>query len=139
MKDVIICIRAIEFLAKDVHYRSSDEWFYALHLLADKVDFGSAVDDLNEAYFMGFRLVLPPTEKEIYEEVVKKCADVRTLDNKALITALQEACMTGVLVVEAAKHENGLPSGVHAILDGISQTMLTIKGLCWRSVVSLSE
>lgn len=134
MLEVLITIELIEWLAKDVHYRSNDQWFYALHLLADKVDFGSTEDDLKEAYFLGMQEALPPTEVEIHKAAVERCPDVRAISNEDLVRTLYDACAAGILAVEEAKREPGLIAGVHAILDGASQTMLTIKGLCWRTL-----
>ena len=51
MLEVIAAVEAVKMIAKDVHYRSHDMYFYSLHLLADKIDFGNAVDDLKEAYY----------------------------------------------------------------------------------------
>ena len=47
-----------------------------------------------------------------------------------LVTNLKAACEVGVQDVENAKREPGLPGGIHAILDGLSQNMLTVAGLC---------
>lgn len=134
MIEVLIAIELVEWIAKDVHYRSNDQWFYALHLLADKVDFGTAEDDLKEAYYLGMKEALPPTEKDIHENAVSRCADVRSLDNEGLIRALYEVCANGLYAIEEAKREAGLMAGVHAILDGVSQRLLVIKGLCWRTL-----
>lgn len=134
MNEVLMAIRIIEWLAKDIHYRSNDQWFYALHLLADKVDFGDSEDELKEAYYLGFREELPPTERQIAELAMQKIPDLRTIDNLTLIRSLYDACSFGIYNVEEAKREAGLAAGVHAILDGISQRMLTIKGLCWRTL-----
>lgn len=134
MIEVLIAIELVEWLAKDVHYRSNDQWFYALHLLADKVDFGSAEDDLKEAYFLGQKESLPPTEKDIHENAIRRCPDVRSLDNEGLVRALYEVCANGLYAIEEAKREVGMMAGVHAILDGVSQHLLVIKGLCWRTL-----
>lgn len=134
MIDVLVAIEIVEWLAKDVHYRSNDEWFYALHLLADKVDFGSAEDDLKEAYFLGAKQILPPTEREIHELTVAKMPVVNSMSNEELIRNLMKACDDGLYAIEEAKREAGLFAGIHAILDGVSQKMLVIKGLCWRTL-----
>ena len=134
IKDVLVFMELVEWMAKDVHYRSNDQWFYALHLLADKVDFGTAEDDLKEAYYLGFKNSLPPTEKDIHAASVEKCPDVRGMDNRGLIESLRESSSDCLYAVEEAKREPGLAAGVHAILDGVSQKMLVINGLCWRSL-----
>lgn len=135
MLDVIISVAIVEWIAKDMHYRSCDEWFYALHLLADKVDFGNSVDDLKEAYYLGAKEGLPPTEEAIVKAATEKAnLDTSTMDNRQLIEALSTACADGLYAIEEAKREPALMAGVHAILDGISQKMLVVKGLCWRTL-----
>ena len=133
MKEILIYLCVIKHIANNLHYRSSDEWFYALHLLADKLDFGSAEDDIKEAYYLGFLEQLPPDEKEIVQ-IVNDALPTSATDNAGLIAFLHDYCAEGIVAVEEAKREAGLPGGVHAILDGVSQKMLTIKGLCWRSL-----
>lgn len=132
MLEVLVAIRIVECLAKDMHYCSNDEWFYALHLLADKVDFGSAEDDIKEAYYLG-QSMLPPSENDINKIVVERIGGVPE-ENKGLVSRLGDACETLIYSIEEAKREPGMLAGIHAILDGISQTALTIKGLCWRSL-----
>lgn len=134
MLDVLVAIEIVEWLAKDMHYRSNDEWFYALHLLADKVDFGTAEDDLKEAYYLGQLETLPPTEETIHRIAVEKVGDTSVNDNGMLIERLKEACVNGVYIIEEAKREPNLCAGIHAILDGVSQKMLVVKGLCWRTL-----
>lgn len=134
MTEVLVAIETAKWIAKDAHYRSRDEWFYALHLLADKLDFGNAEDDLKEAYYLGAHEILPPTEGEIHKIAADKIGDTSLKTNKELIEALREACEDGLYQIEAAKRESGLYAGVHAILDGISQKLLVVKGLCWRTL-----
>ena len=135
MKELLSIIECVEWAAKDLHYRAHDEWFYSLHLLADKMDFGTAEDDLKEAYFLGYHETLPPTEKEIAELATARMAETPK-DNLSLIKALHDMAADGIAFVEQAKREAGLPGGVHAILDGVSQTMLVVKGLAWRSMLA---
>lgn len=133
--DVLVAVETVEFLKKDMHYRTNDEYSYALHLLADKIDFGSTEDDLKECYFLGFKTVLPPTEDEIHAKTLDETAKHAKKDtNKDLLQAVIDACSVGVTIVEDAKKEDGLPGGVHAIYDTISQTMLRGKALAWMSL-----
>ena len=135
MLDVMIAVAIVEWIAKDMHYRSCDEWFYALHLLADKVNFGNSVDDLKEAYYLGAKESLPPTEEQIVKAAIEKAnLDTASMDNRQLIEALAASCADGIYAIEEAKREPALVAGVHAILDGISQKMLVVKGLCWRTL-----
>lgn len=139
MTEVLVQIEKAKWIAKDVHYRSNDQWFYALHLLADKLDFGSAEDDIKEAYYLGQKEVLPPTEKDIHEQAVSAMPDVRAVDNRSLVELLYNVLADGLYAIEEAKREAGLMAGVHAILDGVSQNMLVVKGLCWRTLQEISD
>lgn len=135
MLDVMISVAIVEWIAKDMHYRSCDKWFYALHLLADKVDFGSSIDDLKESYYLGAKEALPPTEEQIVRAAIERAnLDTSTMNNRQLIEALSTACADGLYAIEEAKREPALMAGVHAILDGVSQKMLVVKGLCWRTL-----
>ena len=134
MKDVLVLVCAVKHLAHDVHYRSNDEWFYALHLLADKVDFGSAEDDLKEAFYLGQKEDLPPTDAEIEKEAIEKYGSFAKDGNIALIRGLYKVCTDLVYAIEDVKVAVNPIAGVHAILDGISQVAVTIKGLCWRTL-----
>lgn len=134
MLEVIAAVEAVKMIAKDVHYRSHDMYFYSLHLLADKIDFGNSVDDLKEAYYLGQKEELPPIEKDIFARATELCPDTKTFSNEALVSELYNVCANGLYEIEQAKREAGLMAGVHAILDGISQNLLTVKGLCWRTL-----
>ena len=134
MIEVLVAMELVKWLSKGVHYRSNDAYFYALHLLADKIDFGSAEDDLKEAYYLGFKEELPPTEKVINATTVERCPEIGALDNEGLVRALFEACANGLYAIEEAKREPGLMAGIHAILDGVSTNLLVVKGLCWRTL-----
>lgn len=134
MLDVLVAVKIVKRAAKRLHYGASGDAFYGLHLLADKVDFGTGEDDLKEAYFLGMKEVEPPTELRISE----RAKEIQSLpdgdSNEALVKYLYDACVNGLYSIEEAKREPGLFAGVHAIVDGMSQTMLTIKGLCWRTL-----
>ena len=136
MLDVLVAICIVEMVAKNMHYRSYDELFYALHLLADKVDFGNTADDLKEAYYLGAKETLPPTEEEIRRLAVERIGETKGKTNRELIEALKDACETGLYAIEEAKREPGLFAGVHAIVDGVSEKMLVVKGLCFRSLAN---
>lgn len=133
--DVLIAVETVEFLKKDLHYRTNDEYAYALHLLADKIDFGSLEDDLKECYFLGFKGFLPPTEDMIHAatlDVTAKFGKKET--NKDLLQAVIDSAAAGVAIVEEAKKEEGIPGGVHAIYDSISQILLRAKALAFMSL-----
>lgn len=133
--DVLIAIETVEFLKKDMHYCANDEYAYALHLLADKIDFGSLEDDLKECYFLGFKGVLPPTEDLIHAATLDATANFPKKEtNRDLLQAVIGSAISGCAVVEEAKKEEGLPGGVHAIYDTISQVFLRARALAFMSL-----
>lgn len=136
--DVLVAIESIEWLKKDMHYRSNDEFAYALHLLADKIDFGTLEDDLKEVYFLGAMSELPPTEDMIHraaENETEVYAENK-YTNRDLLQAVIDCASKGVLVVESVKKDATLPGGVHGILDKVSETMLRAKALAFMSLRS---
>lgn len=133
--DVLVAVETVEFLKKDMHYRTNDEFSYAIHLLADKIDFGDDEDDLKECYFLGFKGMLPPTEDEIHAATLDATAKFgKKESNKDLLQAVIDSAAAGIAIVEDAKNEDGIPGGVHAIYDSVSQTMLRAKALAWMSL-----
>ena len=97
-------------------------------------EFGFWNVPVKEAYFLGMKEQLPPTEGEIHRLAAEKIEDTRSKSNMELIESLRVACENGLYAIEEAKNEVGLFAGVHAILDGVSQNLLVVKGLCWRSL-----
>ena len=138
MIDVLVAIDCIEWLLKNQHYRAQDEWFYALHQLAERIGYGYEADDLKECYWLGWKNSLPPKEEDIREMSLDKLAEFKNgaETNHDLLNAVLEAAKYGVSAVENAKKEPGIPGGVHAILDDISKTFLRAEGLTWRSLSS---
>lgn len=133
--DVLVAVETVEFLKKDMHYRTNDEFSYAIHLLADKIDFGSLEDDLKEVYFLGFKSVLPPTEDIIHALTLDETSKhPKKETNKELLQAVIDSSAAGIAIVEEAKKEEGLPGGVHSIYDGISMIFLRAKALAFMSL-----
>lgn len=133
MLNVLATMRVTEWVAKDLHYRSCGLEFYGLHLLADKVNFGSAEDDLKEAYYLRYEEDVP-TEAEIAASAIAMYNDIAAHhDERQMARGLVEACSAVIVAVEEAKRTPGLLAGIHAILDGISQKALIIKGLAIRT------
>lgn len=131
---VLASMLRVNWAAHDLHYRAHGEAFYALHLLADKVDFGSAEDDLKEAYYLGQMESTPPTDEQIVREAIGSVKRTGEDTNDALVTDLMYACKDCMYSIEEAKRIPGLMAGVHAILDGVSQNLLTVSGLCARTL-----
>lgn len=135
MIEVLIALQNLEWIAKDAHYRTHDEMFYALHLLADKADLGSSVDDLKEAYYLGFKNETPPSGALIGSLAASRSVDIKAVSNKELIANISKCCDTALYAIEGVKKEEGLFGGIHSILDGISEKLLVLKGLCFRTLV----
>lgn len=138
MIDVFVLMELCEYYAHDLHYHAYGEAFYALHLLADKLDFGSASDDLKEAFYLGdLKDHSVPTDFEIHELVHQKYVkDNSKKDNTTMLSNLRESCDMLVAQIEEFKRgmKESLASGVAAILDGVSQKALVVSGLCARSL-----
>lgn len=136
MKELIVLVRVVELLAKNLHYCSGGESFYGLHLLADKVEFEEDIDSLKEAYYLGSIEQLPPCEVEIAGLVAEKIKGFvsEELSNEALVSSLMESSGQAIYTIEQIKSDTTMFAGIHAVLDGISQKLLVIKGLCWRTL-----
>lgn len=133
--EVLVSIELVEWLLKDVHYRAQDEWFYALHELAERIDFGDVEDDLKECYWMGERTELPPDEATIHASTVDAALKYRgALSNHDLLQAVMDAASFGKDNVETAKKTPDLSGGVQALLDDASKCFLRTRALCWRSL-----
>lgn len=138
MFEVLVAIEVAEWLLKNMHYRANEQYAYALHSLAQRCDFfGYTKDDLKECYWLGFKQGLPPNETTIHESALMASESFKgALTNKELLEAVQTAATRGIDAVEAAKAEEGLPGGIHAILDDVSKTFLRARGLCHMSLSS---
>lgn len=137
MLDVLVAVEVVKSLVKDLHYRTNGEYSYAIHLLADRVFFGSNEDDIKELYYLGYKAELPPTEEEIHKiasEEAKKFKVKGDVSNKELMQAVIDASAAGVAVIEDVKKEEEIPGGVHSVLDYVSEVMLRTKGLVWMAL-----
>lgn len=134
MIEVLISIRVVQYLLKDLHYATGGEEFYGLHLLADKVDFRGDVDDLREAYYLGLKGEIPPMPASVDSLASTRIPTVSASDNRARLESLFDACHTAIYAIEGASSDGELVGGVKSILDSMSQKLLTLKGLCWRSL-----
>lgn len=143
IKTLLALLCAIDWLANDLHYRSEGTGFYEKHLLADRIrDFGDAEDQLKEAYYLGFKSMPPPYDKEIAHSATV----IYNAMKGASSSAESQLCGAFGLMqqaVDACKKEASLPAGIHAILDGISEKALTyqflVKSEGIRSEVAISQ
>lgn len=122
----LICV--IEWLANDLHYNSFGNGFYEKHLLADRIRDFDVKDEIKETYYLGWKGVTPTLDSEL--------ARLSTIAYGNICTKIQGELQRLIFAydllikqVEVCKSENGLPGGIHSILDGISQKALTYKFL----------
>lgn len=129
IKTLLALLCAIDWLANDLHYRSEGTGFYEKHLLADRIrDFGDAEDQLKEAYYLGFKSMPPPYDKEIAHSATVIYDAMKGASSSAE-NQLGGAFGLMQQVVDACKREASLPAGIHAVLDGISEKALTYQFL----------
>lgn len=133
VKELLVRITMIEWEAKDLHYRSSGEQFYALHLLADMANFSSEKDSLIEAYYLGEEGSLPPTSKEIALAASEGAYNPSEGDGSVLVSSLQDSCSYALYAAESAKRKVRF-AGTHAVIDNISQKLLVLNGLLKRTM-----
>ena len=138
IKTLLALLCAIDWLANDLHYRSEGIGFYEKHLLADRIrDFGDAEDQLKEAYYLGFKSMPPPYDKEIAHSAT---VIYNTMKDASGSVESQLDGAFGLIqqIVDACKKEASLPAGIHAVLDGISEKALTYQFLV-RSEVAIGQ
>lgn len=123
MEELIAMIMVVDWIADDIHYNSRGPEFYGLHIMADKCrDFGSAVDDLKEKYWLGFLDTTPPSGKEFAQKAIAMYAKY---ENDGYLDAMHNSSMDIVHMVKSLSDGSELPNGVLAILDEISSHALT--------------
>lgn len=133
LNELLARMMLVEWAAKDLHYGSRGDPFYALHLLADKVSLSDLTDDLKEAAFLGNNST-PPSMDEISKKAIELKRPVDNASNVSLVSALHDSCSDVIYLIEEVKRLATISAGVHAILDSISQHLLVVKGLCWRTM-----
>lgn len=126
---VLADIWAIGMCAKDLHYRAAGTPFYSLHILADIMwDVIRESDDLIETYYLGENRSEPPMMEKIFQMAIDTCpAKIETKEPYA--ERLLAICHRTIDDVEEAKKMPEIKSGVHAVLDTISQKALVSVGL----------
>ena len=130
MDDVIALTYACEAVAKNVHYGSRGPSFYGIHTMVDKVDFGDDRDELIEVAYLGSGKGAPATES-LYAKAVEM---VNAQEAQEPLHELSDILLALVYAVEEAKRVERPLAGVHAVLDGISQKALVVRGLVLRTI-----
>lgn len=130
MKRVLLEMKAVSWLAHNLHYRAKGESFYSLHLLADKYSFSELRDRLIEVAILGDETVVP-TDNELAAELVEQ--NVGKLEgevtNEKLIKELAERLDLLSYTTEQVKRDTSSVGGVVSVLDEISNIALTWKNL----------
>lgn len=138
MLKVLALCEATKRLAHELHYGAKGKAFYGLHLLADRADFGDAIDGLKETYYLGSIHSEVPTDcaigaiaaeivenaKESYESPVEEDDG-----GQILVERLFDVAKRGAYSVEDAKRILSPFSGVCVHLDEISRVFLVVSAL----------
>lgn len=127
MINVLVAMTLCKWYANELHYNSSGENFYSLHLLADKLDFGDSMDELKERFYLGEKSENVPTDAEIATICLER---YKTPTEGEYHTSLADACDILVYAIEEARRVLNPTGGVCAVLDEISGVALTVGGLC---------
>lgn len=127
MINVLVAMTLCEWYANELHYDSSGENFYSLHLLADKLDFGDSMDELKERFYLGEKSENVPTDAEIATICLER---YKTPTEGEYHISLADACDILVYAIEEARRVLNPTGGVCAVLDEISGVALTVGGLC---------
>lgn len=141
MNHILTSIVCLEMFADDLHYRSTGEAFYGLHLLADRIKDGykGKIDELRECYYIGELATLPPKTSSTYSDAITmynhEIEDNAEDGNKIALLRVHKSATYLLNLIEQFKRDNeGLTSGTIAILDSISTATLTAIALVERSM-----
>ena len=135
MQDVIVNMIVVEWLCNDLHYKWRGHPFYGMHLLADRVrDFGSAEDDINETFYLGVEGNNPPADSANAALAIKQYDKVNGENGNYTQKTLNDQFSYLAASVKIAKRIEGLPAGVHSILDNISQKAFAYRFLVTSSI-----
>lgn len=129
IKDLIVALEKVRIVAKQLHYRLSGEAFYANHKLMDRVQkpMMEFIDSLKEVCYLGHGS-LPPTEQEIYSEVVDEL--VGEYDMQSMANVLN----TAVAYCEEATRAEGIQQGDLNLIGNIAETLQNSLGLVSRVI-----
>lgn len=142
MTDVIVAMNVCRWFAHELHYNAYGDAFYAIHLLADRLDFGSAEDDLKELWFLGEKKSSVPSDATIAELSIalhKASMATADMDNRSMVARMSESCTFLVCQIEEFKRNNSITSGVSAVLDDVSKVATTVIGLCERTMSAYAK
>ncbi len=142
MTNIIVAMNVCRWFAHELHYGAHGEGFYAMHLLADRLDFGSAEDDLKELWFLGEKKSYVPSDAVIAEQSIatyKASRATEDMDNRSMVARLSEACTFLVCLIEEFKRNNSPTSGVSAVLDEVSKVATIMIGLCERTMSAYAK
>ena len=126
IEETIVYLFAIQAYAKNVHYRSKGDAFYAMHLLADKVQEGiqKHIDTIIETCILPYGLPLPITEYWLEASRIIKT----DIYNFRGLQSLIEKALEQLETVEArTRAEN-------AIIDDVARDLTNSLGLITRQV-----
>lgn len=130
MLDILARLTAIQQYAKDIHYTSKGDSFYAVHLLADRVADGldDFLDSIKETHYLGGG-ELPPQSKEVLRLTI---AYIPVLtDTRENLTRLGSLISS---TLDALGETMGNGRADASLLDNIAQDLKLKLGLINRQV-----
>ena len=129
--DLLKCLYAIRFFAKDIHYKAKGENFWPDHIFADEIFDGidDLIDQVNENLYLGFNQEAPAS-KEILKDLIDFIPDI-TDDMRGNWERLAFKIDECISTIKTIEDEYDLPQ-LNALLDTIANDMQKRKGLIWR-------
>lgn len=132
MKEILILLDAINWLADDLHYKSTGVGFYEKHLLADRLkNLNEFKDQLKETFYLGFKQCVPPNSAGIAKAAIFAYNTIceSRVNELQRLNQIFETLLKSIENFKTENIENKIPSGIYSILDKISETALTNKFL----------
>lgn len=124
MLDLLARLTAIKSYAKDIHYNSSGESFYSIHLLMDRIceNLDDFSDSINEVYYLGSGQ-LPPSSKEVLKLSIAYIPSIFGVEYLKNLISTTVGCLDMLRTTERADN---------SLLDSIAQDLKLKLGLLNR-------
>jgi DNA-binding ferritin-like protein len=126
MKDLIKHLDAIRNTAKDLHYHATGASFYAVHLLADRIQepIISFIDDLKEICFLGLEKEVP-----LSNSLVPSLPPADT--EEAMISTVYSQLTLALYTIEELSKQPLMQAEV-SLLGRIAEHLQQSRGLLWK-------
>lgn len=133
--NTLICyLVAIANYAKDIHYKSRGEAFYAKHLLADRIYDGlyEFTDQIKETCILGNDVMPLPSGEYLSRatSLIPKLTD----SDKTNFEYMQKLLIDCLVLMQEMLKEKDTPRAEVSLIDGIAQDLQGKLGLVNRQV-----